>query len=293
MTHVVPRLPAHAAMRSIARAERAVRQHTTLPRDPATGAASTPPAARTGAPIDLSRPTKPEKPRPDKSTTTSQDQPVSPSRNPGSRRSAPAPTRRRPPDPPAPGELDSPAQALDWIITAIDCGRPLSSAISATGFTPDQVADWLTADQAAADRLTAAVDRWNTHRSALNMTPARRRALNRWRKGDRTDTTRAIHNADLRAWRREQAAARLPPAQQRNLLNQIATGTPLPEAAAAHGLTVQRLFGRARWDQTWRDALDAALLAGRRDDIDHGTPQSYRWYRCRCPDCRRAKGATR
>jgi hypothetical protein len=51
------------------------------------------------------------------------------------------------------------------------------------------------------------------------------------------------------------------------------------------GLTSQQVWGLTKTDQGWSSALDAALTAARRDDLEHGTNAAYA-NGCVCRDCR-------
>jgi hypothetical protein len=45
------------------------------------------------------------------------------------------------------------------------------------------------------------------------------------------------------------------------------------------------VWGLTKTDQEWATALEAALTAARRDDLDHGTNAAYA-NGCICSDCR-------
>jgi hypothetical protein len=51
------------------------------------------------------------------------------------------------------------------------------------------------------------------------------------------------------------------------------------------GLTSQQVWGHTNTDQVWSSALDAALTAARRDDLEHGTNAAYA-NGCVCGECR-------
>ena len=51
------------------------------------------------------------------------------------------------------------------------------------------------------------------------------------------------------------------------------------------GLTSNQVFGLARADDEWSSALEAALTASRRDDLQHGTNAAY-VHGCVCSECR-------
>ncbi|GAA2626419.1 hypothetical protein GCM10010411_74180 [Actinomadura fulvescens] len=207
---------------------------------------------------------------------------------PDRQRPATPPSSHHPRSAPGPGRPHTPRQLLKWLITAVDAGTPLSTAIADFDLTPAQTEAWLADHPDLADQLKATCDRWYARRS-VPLTPRLAQAVNSWRRGERTAETRRAHNADTRAWRRQQAAAQLPPARQRHILSQLAAGRPLRAVADDAGLTTQAMFGRAQWDSDWRRRLDQALMDGRDPDLDHGTTTTYRHHGCRCPKCRIAK----
>ena len=51
------------------------------------------------------------------------------------------------------------------------------------------------------------------------------------------------------------------------------------------GLSSNQVFGLARVDGEWSTALEAALMATRRDDLKHGTNAAY-VAGCVCKQCR-------
>ena len=51
------------------------------------------------------------------------------------------------------------------------------------------------------------------------------------------------------------------------------------------GLTSQQVWGLTKTDQGWSTALEAALTAARRDDLEHGTNAAYA-HGCVCRECR-------
>jgi hypothetical protein len=148
-------------------------------------------------------------------------------------------------------------------------------------------------DRPGLKRLVASWDAAGEETTSDHETPAVETLVSpsplaRWRRGDRDDEARAAHLADLRARRRAAAARRLGPGTRAHLLREIATGRPLPDVAAALGVTTHAIHGLARVDEDWRRDLDAALVAGCPADVPHGTPAGYRRHGCRCPDCREA-----
>lgn len=93
--------------------------------------------------------------------------------------------------------------------------------------------------------------------------------------------------------RKAAADSRFPQGIRGALLDRLTTGEHITAAAAAFGVTSQQIHGFKAYDDTWADALDAALMAGRVDAGWHGTERGYRRCRCRCPECREARQARR
>lgn len=110
----------------------------------------------------------------------------------------------------------------------------------------------------------------------------------RWRRGDRDDPARRGHNESTRDQRRRKTLERFTPEVERTLLAALRSGVPLAQAAEQVGMTQQTMFGRARFDRAWAVRLDRALMAGRDEDLGHGTDYVYKTYKCRCPECREA-----
>jgi hypothetical protein len=61
--------------------------------------------------------------------------------------------------------------------------------------------------------------------------------------------------------------------------------TPFRSVVTELGLTSQQVWGLTKTDQEWSTALEAALTAARRDDLEHGTNAAY-VNGCVCTDCR-------
>ncbi|ROO82553.1 hypothetical protein EDD29_0033 [Actinocorallia herbida] len=113
-------------------------------------------------------------------------------------------------------------------------------------------------------------------------------ANSRWRKGDRDAGAREGHNEQTREMRRAWAVAALAPVEEQ-ILAALAAGGRIAEVAEAHGVTSVALHGRASWDVDWSRRLDAALMEGRDETLDHGRRGTYRHQGCRCPECRAAQ----
>jgi DNA-binding CsgD family transcriptional regulator len=169
---------------------------------------------------------------------------------------------------------------MDPLLAELRRGTPLKLACRTVGITPSTVYEarkYPDIDQ----EIRAAVDAGRE-----------RKHVSRWRKGARDATARKAHNADDRRRRRAAVRARFAPVEK-DLLKALASGTSLTDAVQAAGLPVQALFQRARWDKPWSDRLDAALMAGRDRQINHGTAWAYKHHRCRCPECRQANDRSR
>ena len=72
---------------------------------------------------------------------------------------------------------------------------------------------------------------------------------------------------------------------RQQLLNGIYAGIPFRRVVRDLGLTSQQVWGLTKTDQAWSTALEAALTAARRDDLEHGTNAAYA-NGCVCRDCR-------
>jgi hypothetical protein len=72
---------------------------------------------------------------------------------------------------------------------------------------------------------------------------------------------------------------------RQQFLDAIYAGQPFRAVLRDLGLTSNRVFGLTRTDEEWSAALDAALTAARRDDLEHGTTAAY-IHGCVCSDCR-------
>jgi hypothetical protein len=51
------------------------------------------------------------------------------------------------------------------------------------------------------------------------------------------------------------------------------------------GLTPNQVWGLTKTDEEWSAALDGALLAVRRDDLEHGTMRPMYVQGCVCKEC--------
>jgi len=72
---------------------------------------------------------------------------------------------------------------------------------------------------------------------------------------------------------------------RQQLLDAIYGGQPFRTVLRELGLTSNQVFGLAKTDEKWSRALDAALAASRRTDLQHGTNAAY-VQGCVCRECR-------
>jgi hypothetical protein len=107
----------------------------------------------------------------------------------------------------------------------------------------------------------------------------------RWSHGCACSQCRQAQNDTARAQGRARARARLPLELRQHLLDAICAGQPFRQVLRDLDLTSNRVFGLARTDEEWSEQLDAALTAGRRDDLQHGTNAAY-VAGCVCSACR-------
>jgi hypothetical protein len=106
-----------------------------------------------------------------------------------------------------------------------------------------------------------------------------------WHSGCRCTHCRRAHSDAQRAWRLARAQERLPVEVRQQLLDAIFAGQPFRTVLRDLGLTSNRVFGLTRIDQEWSEKLEAALIASRREDLEHGTNAAY-LHGCVCKDCR-------
>jgi hypothetical protein len=109
--------------------------------------------------------------------------------------------------------------------------------------------------------------------------------LTRWLEGCDCDQCREAQNDAARARFRRRAQARLPIEVRKQFLDAIYAGEPFKTAIRDFGLTSNQIWGLTKTDDKWLAALDAALTATRRDDLEHGTNTAY-VAGCVCRECR-------
>ncbi len=89
----------------------------------------------------------------------------------------------------------------------------------------------------------------------------------------------------VRAGDRRRAHKRLSPGVRQQLLDAIYAGRPFRAIVIDLGLTSNQVWGLTKTGEHWAAALEAALMASRRDDLQHGTSAAY-VQGCVCSDCR-------
>jgi hypothetical protein len=72
---------------------------------------------------------------------------------------------------------------------------------------------------------------------------------------------------------------------RQRLLDAIDRGQSFRTVLRDLGLTPNQVWGLAKTDKDWSRALESALTARRRDDLEHGTNAAY-VAGCVCKDCR-------
>ena len=106
----------------------------------------------------------------------------------------------------------------------------------------------------------------------------------RWNEGCSCAVCRGAHSDDARVRKRARAQVRLPAKVRRRLLAAY-DGQPFRAVLGDLGLTSNQVWGLAKVDQEWSTSLEAALIATRRDDLQHGTNAAY-VEGCVCKECR-------
>jgi hypothetical protein len=106
-----------------------------------------------------------------------------------------------------------------------------------------------------------------------------------WYSGCRCTLCRQAYNDSKRALGRARAQKRLPPELRQQLLDGIYAGQPFGSVVRELGLTPNQVWGLAQTDAEWSVALEEALTATRRDDLEHGT-NAADVAGCVCKECR-------
>lgn len=113
----------------------------------------------------------------------------------------------------------------------------------------------------------------------------------RYRYGCRCKPCVQAHNEDMNALLTDRRQRRLTPIWDA-LLDDLRSGTDYAEACERVGLTSYGVSSMMRVEPEMRAELDEALAQGSDGELRHGTASGYR-ARCRCPECRAYKRASR
>ncbi|WP_208868544.1 hypothetical protein [Streptomyces viridosporus] len=100
-----------------------------------------------------------------------------------------------------------------------------------------------------------------------------------YRVGCRCDVCAQAHAKAAMVQRRASAEETFPVESRRQLLEQVAGGIPVDQAAATVGVTRSRVYGRADWDPDFAEELDEAtwaLCVAGEDSPVCGTAGGYR-----------------
>jgi hypothetical protein len=98
-----------------------------------------------------------------------------------------------------------------------------------------------------------------------------------WHTGCRCTLCRQAHNDTQRAFGRARAQKRLPVELRQQLLDGIYAGQSFRSVVRDLNLTPNQIWGLTKSDEGWSTALEAALTASRRVDLQHGTmPRMWR-----------------
>jgi hypothetical protein len=175
------------------------------------------------------------------------------------------------------------------VVNRHDQVTSVRQAAAACKVTPPVVRRWLSLGVIAGPPWT----RQQLHQIRDETDPQGRRrgpqvphgTLTRWLEGCDCDDCHEAQNEAARARFRRRAQARLPVEKRRQLLDCIYSGKPFRAALTDLGLTSNQVWGLTKTDPEWSAALEAALTATRREDLDHGTNAAY-VAGCVCKDCR-------
>ena len=117
------------------------------------------------------------------------------------------------------------------------------------------------------------------------MTKARHGTSAGWHTGCRCTQCRAAHAETQKAFGRARAQKRLSVELRQQVLDGIYAGRPFRTIIRGLGLTPNQVWGLTKTDEAWSTALEAALTASRRVDLQHGTNAAY-VAGCVCSECR-------
>jgi hypothetical protein len=152
----------------------------------------------------------------------------------------------------------------------------MRQAASASGVSPFVVRRWIS--QGLLDEPPWTLDEVQRVRDTQHPGPRSQAAHGstaRWNEGCACAVCRRAHSNDARVRKRAIAQARLPADVRQRLLDAIYTGQPFRGALRDLALTSNQVWGLTKTDEEWSTALEAALMATRQDDLEHGTNAAY------------------
>ena len=106
-----------------------------------------------------------------------------------------------------------------------------------------------------------------------------------WNSGCRCARCQRAHSDTQRMYGRARAQKRLPVELRQQLLDRIYAGQSFRSVLRDLNLTPNQVWGLTQSDEGWSTALEAALTASRRVDLQHGTNAAY-VAGCVCGECR-------
>jgi hypothetical protein len=107
----------------------------------------------------------------------------------------------------------------------------------------------------------------------------------RWNAGCSCAVCRAMQSDAARERGRAKAQTRLSVEVRGQFLAAIYAGRSFQQVLRDLGLTPNQVWGLTKTDDEWSAALEAALTAARRGDLEHGTNAAY-VRGCVCKECR-------
>jgi hypothetical protein len=107
----------------------------------------------------------------------------------------------------------------------------------------------------------------------------------RWSHGCGCPQCRQAQNDNARAYGRARAQDRLSTKVRQQLLDAIYAGESFRQVLRDSGLSSNQVWGLTKTNDEWSAALEAALMAARRDDLEQGTNAAY-VRGCVCSECR-------
>ena len=181
------------------------------------------------------------------------------------------------------------AATLSWVTESRNFVTSVRQAAAACNVTPPVVRRWrslglISAPPWTLKQLRQIRDQTDPQ-GRRRGPPTGHGTLIRWTEGCDCDQCRRAQNDAARARGRARAQARLPVDTRQQLLDAICSGRPFRTVLRDLGLTSNQVFGLARADEEWSSALQAALTASRRVDLQHGTNAAY-VKGCVCKECR-------